>query len=385
MYAIFEKETGKRICGNMQLTTPKKAWEYFKAHHFDLLRDRPDGTRMRLAKGDQHYSNFFECKLEGTRAPVLRVPGHKLTVTWSGERGREASSTGVCTCGWTESCSSQSEVRNEFRHHLKSLSGTDLTPKPAARLAPNDRVKQSLDRLKDSGGDRKTFRLRAPAIDALTELVESKQYPNETAAVEVALQNLRRPTMSRASLYPIHVESPEVQSVVQAAVMAACSELDTLFPGAKAEVNGVSSNFAGLLEEHMKALLRGLPGHVHTTLVELNPLLADDTVFGQPFELPQVQGCGYMAVDDVDGKVLSAYSGRFINIIKPVSWNKPQVVRHEEEADVLFHSHEAAVKAALAALKEEDYSPADRKVRIVAAAWDENLQQFAEVSLSSAK
>lgn len=49
----------------------------------------------------------------------LRVPGHKLTLEYSGER--ESGSTGICDCGWQESCSSQVEVRNEYRWHLKSV------------------------------------------------------------------------------------------------------------------------------------------------------------------------------------------------------------------------------------------------------------------------
>jgi hypothetical protein len=46
------------------------------------------------------------------------APGHKLTLEWSGERGAESSSTGRCSCGWTESASSQREVRLEYRHHI---------------------------------------------------------------------------------------------------------------------------------------------------------------------------------------------------------------------------------------------------------------------------
>jgi hypothetical protein len=48
----------------------------------------------------------------------LRIKGHKLTLEWSGERGVEASSTGICICGWEESASNQQECRWEYRHHL---------------------------------------------------------------------------------------------------------------------------------------------------------------------------------------------------------------------------------------------------------------------------
>lgn len=48
-----------------------------------------------------------------------RVPGHRLSLEWSGERGEESSTTGTCACGdWQESGSSQKVVRDEYRHHL---------------------------------------------------------------------------------------------------------------------------------------------------------------------------------------------------------------------------------------------------------------------------
>ena len=52
---------------------------------------------------------------------TVRLAGHALTVEWSGERGAESSSTGYCRCGWSESASSQHEVRFEYRMHLRRL------------------------------------------------------------------------------------------------------------------------------------------------------------------------------------------------------------------------------------------------------------------------
>ena len=51
----------------------------------------------------------------------LRVPGHKLTLTWSGETGIESSSTGECSCGWMESGSNRYQCRHEYRHHLLTV------------------------------------------------------------------------------------------------------------------------------------------------------------------------------------------------------------------------------------------------------------------------
>lgn len=52
------------------------------------------------------------------RRKPLRLPGHKLTMRWSGEYGIESSSTGECACGWQESASNQHEVRFEYNMHL---------------------------------------------------------------------------------------------------------------------------------------------------------------------------------------------------------------------------------------------------------------------------
>lgn len=70
--------------------------------------------------------------------PALRVPGHKLTLEWSGERGEESSSTAVCSCGWEESASSQARCRQEYRQHLLRV------------LAQAGEV-EKLQRLKDAG------------------------------------------------------------------------------------------------------------------------------------------------------------------------------------------------------------------------------------------
>jgi hypothetical protein len=256
----------------------------------------------------------------------------------------------------------------------------------------SQRVRQSIDQLKAAGGDRKTFRLRAPALKALAELVDTRRYPNETAAVEGALFLARSSDMTQPSLYPLHVDSAPVQEAVEAAVQAACKELDVLFPGAKPEVNGVSSNFAGLLEKHIQALLTGKTGYTPSHLVELPVLLATDHVFGKPFDLPEEQGCGYMVVDETTRRVLSAYSGRFSYALQET---QPSVgdftyplkgarsdglaaTKPGQDVDVLFSTHEGAVSKALTALEEEGAAPKDRKIRIVTGLWDDEKEQYVE-------
>jgi hypothetical protein len=242
----------------------------------------------------------------------------------------------------------------------------------------SQRVQQSIAQLKAAGGDRKTFRLRAPAVDALTEMVESKQFPTETAAVEGALCLARSSTMSQPSLYPIHVDSAPVQDVVDAAVRAACEELDALFPGARAEVNGISSNFAGMLEQHMKALLTGKAGYVPSHWVELPVLLATDRVFGKPFSLPDEPGCGYMVVDGTTSRVLSAYSNQFVSALGKPTADGRVATQPGRDVDVLFSTHEAAVTKALDALKAEGVAPNARQIRVVVGVWDDEREQYVE-------
>lgn len=58
-----------------------------------------------------------------------RIKGHALTMEWSGERGVDSSSTGTCKCGkWEESASNQSEVRFEYREHLRKIHRASVIP-----------------------------------------------------------------------------------------------------------------------------------------------------------------------------------------------------------------------------------------------------------------
>lgn len=383
MYAIFEKATGKEICSNAMLTTPKKAWEYFKAHHFHELRER-GGVKMSLLKGPAHYSNFYECKLKGTRTPALRLAGHALTYEWNGERGRESITTGRCSCGWSESCSSKGEVRREFEHHIRRVSaavGAEVRePRPAENLPAAERVKKSLRNLKNQGGDRKTFRLSAPTLKELDSMVSDKLFPNETAAVEAAIRSYRRaPASARPSLYARHVDDADVNAVVENAVHSACRELDSLFEGAAPDGGrGVSSNFQGLLVDHVKAMLNGKMHAQRSHHTDLPVLLADDRVFGSCFTLPEVPGTGYLVIDPASAKVVSAYDSRYspskagsVDMRVVSAYSGRLISLMTEDADVLFSSHEAATQAGLAALRNAGLTPAECPLKIVAGIYDD--------------
>ncbi|GBG14576.1 amino-acid acetyltransferase [Novimethylophilus kurashikiensis] len=100
-----------------------------------------------------------------------------------------------------------------------------------------------------------------------------------------------------SALHPLHVESNQVEQVVKDAVMAACAELDKLFPGAKPEVDGINSSFAGVLEANIKAMLCGHPVDVRRNRTPLPKLVWSDYDFGTPFNLPE-GAQGYMVIID---------------------------------------------------------------------------------------
>ena len=118
MFSFYRISTGEKVGSARMARSPKKAWEYFMSTSFPLVRDLPDGTRISTRKDE--VRKHFVCRSDIQREPAVRLAGHSLSLSWSGERGREADSTGTCSCGhWEESCSSQVEVRREYRHHLK--------------------------------------------------------------------------------------------------------------------------------------------------------------------------------------------------------------------------------------------------------------------------
>lgn len=97
---------------------------------------------------------------------------------------------------------------------------------------------------------------------------------------------IRLRTPGHLPLYPRMVDDPEVTQAIEDAVSAACDELQRLFPqGRGVEYHGISSNFQGLLIEHIKAMLTGKEAADRSWRTELNALLATDDSFGRiPYE-----------------------------------------------------------------------------------------------------
>ena len=80
-----------------------------------------------------------------------------------------------------------------------------------------------------------------------------------------------------------HVTDEAVQSAARDAVLAATESLDATFPGGDGD--GVNTNFAGLLETAIVAMLSGTdPLRTSRTISQLNVLVYDDHHFGDPFQ-----------------------------------------------------------------------------------------------------
>lgn len=360
MYGIFDKSSGELVYSGEALTTPQLAWQHFDSDSSATLK-LPDGSLAPDFDQPQHFRQFYECKLIGTRTPVLRVPGHQLTLITSPP-------SATCLCGWSSGGKSPAEARRKYREHLESLPHVDLVSKPAENLDPAARVAKSLEVLKASGGARKTFRLNHSALEELDTMVATGPYPNHTAAVESLILGNTKPADYRLPVYARHVDDADVMAVVENAVSNLCENLDVLFPDAPPEGGrGISSNFQGLLVDHIKAMLAGRSdaGRSHST--HLPKLLATYDVFGKPFVLPKTPGAGYLIYHLESLKVLSAYSGAFMQ----ASQRGELLSFGGQDADVLFSDYEGATEAGLKALRDIGESPQTFRLLIVAAHYED--------------
>ncbi|KWA84110.1 hypothetical protein WL29_22355 [Burkholderia ubonensis] len=86
-------------------------------------------------------------------------------------------------------------------------------------------------------------------------------------------------------LHPLHIENEVVQEAIEEAAQLACRRLDELFPGARKESEGISSNFQGLLVQHLSAMLRGQPHYRLSYSAELKQLVYSDVDLGNEYSL----------------------------------------------------------------------------------------------------
>lgn len=160
---------------------------------------------------------------------------------------------------------------------------------------------------------------------------------------------------SCAPLYALSVDDPKVENAVEEAVSAACDVLDALFEGqGSPETRGISSNFQGLLGDHIRAMLTGKEhaGKSHST--HLIPLLASWDSFGR--------------------HVYSKEGKQGITIMRPAQriaeadtflGDRGMVPLEKLEPGELFTSSEAAVKGYLEYLRRREESPQDHPARLV--------------------
>lgn len=88
-------------------------------------------------------------------------------------------------------------------------------------------------------------------------------------------------------LHPLHMDNEAVQTAIEEAAKLACDRLDELFPDARAEVDGISSEFQGLLVKHLSAMLRGQPHYRLSYQSNLKPLVYSDVDLGREFSLAE--------------------------------------------------------------------------------------------------
>lgn len=95
-------------------------------------------------------------------------------------------------------------------------------------------------------------------------------------------------------LHPVHIEDAELTEAVEDAVRLACRRLDDFFNDkfgdVRPEVNGISSNFQGLLEMHVRAMLKGEMAHKASHRTELHKLVYSDGDLGGPRYAPSAAG-----------------------------------------------------------------------------------------------
>ena len=149
-----------------------------------------------------------------------------------------------------------------------------------------------------------------------------------------------------------HLDDEDVKEAIEDAARAACDRLGELFPGARAEVDGISSNFQGMLVEHLSAMLCGQPAYRPSHHVPLKELVYSDAMLGREYSLK----------DGAHGFLV-----RLIGTNKFLEYGR---FRRVQRAADMYTSWEAAAAAVRQYVKwSGDHLPGP--VRIVSGWWSE--------------
>lgn len=214
-----------------------------------------------------------------------------------------------------------------------------------------------------------TLRLDAEQREQLSSLAGEGPTSNVLRDGLQALVRTRR--AGKAPLYPKLVTEADIAEAVARAASAAVEVLDELFAGQPAETRGIGSNFHGLLEEHLTVMLTGREASLRCYSRELNPLLADEEVFGRMRSLRGSEGYCLQRSPERHGES-PLYLDSDRNSFRALE---------KIEAGSLFTNTDVAVKAGLSWLKNEELSPRDCSLRLCILAWpDEGPLTLAELA-----
>ncbi|KWU23426.1 helix-turn-helix domain-containing protein [Burkholderia cenocepacia] len=194
---------------------------------------------------------------------------------------------------------------NELKEALRQIATTLKSARLAAGISGQDLARRcgisysTLLRLEDGNA--------GIAIGAILRAFKALDLPAPTHISVIEGQEV-------LPQHALHLESEAIDEAVEEATRAACRVLDEMFPeGTRPEVDGIGSEFQGLLANHLRALLRGQPYQAPQYLTHLRKLVYSDADLGRNYHLPE--GADGFLVRVVDQRQVLE-DGRFKPIIR---------------------------------------------------------------------
>lgn len=178
-------------------------------------------------------------------------------------------------------------------------------------------------------------------------------------ALQGGLERLvRLRVLKHQPLYPTMTDEPQVVDAIEAAASAACAALSKLFPeGHRAETQGISSNFQGLLVEHLTAMLTGAEAADRSWRTELNALFATARSFGRLPEGQAPPNVGYTVVK------MAAQVDQVDLFLDP---DRGYCELSRLQPGGLYTSEDACVRGVVGRMARLEVSPREEDVRLCA-------------------